>query len=470
MAVEIQASLHPQTFTVGEQIPLVLTVSNSGPEVVRIADPRAGGNHFRFRVQVAGETHLVTMAQATASPGVPSILSLLQVPVSDQWVFDFDIAQLAGLHQVGNYTLTVEYEWQPGETWHSLPMLFQIAQSPEGSLLVTANESFRAGYHGLLWLQPKGTEARALLLDFRIQKPRPPVTGAIEIARLPPASRFTLSMSPAGDPFLDRWLVWVAGEALFYSFWARSFDGRLPPKSLSFRGYRPELISPALAGAPPAEGRPDCVVGLLVRSSAGALADLALVSIDSLGQAYPLQRQTIYGDVRGAWASSPSRDLRLFVFAVQTGPTLQILCVSQSRGEGQPPVSWFKIEAEFLAGDVRPALDRKMMVGLLVKREGKWERLAFTAGGSQPDAKATPLEGGREATPVRIRLDASGGVHTLFLREEILRYAPPSSNAEAWSNQRPVTAGNSADLLIDPYDRAVLVYYDFEKGPTFLRV
>jgi hypothetical protein len=71
---------------------------------------------------------------------------------------------------------------------------------------------------------------------------------------------------------------------------------------------------------------------------------------------------------------------------------------------------------------------------------------------------------------VRVRLDSKGHLHALFLSDGALYYVAPQSAFAAGSFQRPVSAGNSADLLISPDGAVVLVYYDFETGPTFLRV
>jgi hypothetical protein len=243
----------------------------------------------------------------------------------------------------------------------------------------------------------------------------------------------------------------------------------LPPRSVSFQGSRPELILPPLADAPPDNGRPGCLIGLLLRNPNAS--ELAPVALDSNGQLRYLRRETIQGDIRAAWATSPGADLRLFVFAVQRGPALHIIAVPHFRGGNQPPDIWFTTEGEFLAGDVRPAVDGGLRVGLLVKKGAAWERLAFIAGpGLSPEPKVDPLDGGQDAAPVGVRLDATGAVHTLFVREQMLRYAPPASPDETWSGARPVTSGNSADLLITPQNRAVLVYYDFEKGPVFQEV
>lgn len=469
MAIDIQAGLDRQTFAVGEAIPLALTVANSGPEVVRVVDPRQAGDHLRFRVRIGEGTRLVTMTQATAQPGVPLIVSDVQVPIGRPWVFHFDLAQLLGTLEPGGYTVTVEYDWQPEHTWRSRPISYEVTRSEEGSLIVTPSEALRAGYHGLLWLQPEGNEARAFLLDFRIQEPKPAIAGAMEVARVPTSSRFTLSMGPAGAPFPDRWVIWQSADQVSYCWWARSVPERLPARSVSFQGSDPELILPALADAPPQNGRPGCLIGVLLRYPGAS--ELAPVALDSNGQARYLRRETIHGDVRAAWATSPGADLRLFVFAVQRGPALHILAVSHYRGGIQPPDTWFTMDAEFLAGDVRPAGDGALMVGLLVKKGAAWERLAFTAGpGLSPEPKAAPLDGGRDAAPVGVRLNFTGAVHTLFVREQMLRYAPPAAAEETWSGPRPVTGGNSADLFITPQNRAVLVYYDFEKGPVFQEV
>src|SRR5215470_10022824 len=94
MAIDIQAGLEQQTFAVGEAIPLALTVSNSGPELVRADDPRQAGDRLRFRVRIGEGTRLVTMAQATFVPGVPLIVADVLVPIGRPWVFHFELAQL----------------------------------------------------------------------------------------------------------------------------------------------------------------------------------------------------------------------------------------------------------------------------------------------------------------------------------------------------------------------------------------
>jgi hypothetical protein len=149
------------------------------------------------------------------------------------------------------------------------------------------------------------------------------------------------------------------------------------------------------------------------------------------------------------------------------------LSVSSMLGEeSQSPVSWFGADGEFLAGDVRVALDHTVHVGLLVNRGNEWERVTFVAPmrGQKPEPAVTRLNPGPQAAAVCVRLDDKGDLHTLFRRDDAVHYTPPHAGSEASSYPRPVVAGNSADLLISLDGRVVLVYYDFEMGPTFLRM
>jgi hypothetical protein len=472
MPLDIQAFLTGQTFAVGEMIPLRLIASNPGPEAISITDPRRGGKYFRLRIKVAtGEWRTVTMDEVLSVPGVPPIIGQVQAPVAYKWNFEFDLTALTKMDQPGGYALVVEYEWQPGKIWNSPPIPFRIVMPKSGLLVVMPSEATRTGYHGLVWLHADGGEVRALLLDFRIQEPIPPIQGAVEIARLKANSALTLSMSPAGLPFPDRWVAWVEGERVCFSYWARTEQDRMPSRFFSVGGIQPELIRPVLASRAPDEGRPGCLIGLLLRSATGQ--QMVSVEVHPDGQFQISQPQGVGGIVRDAWATALSDGLRLFVFACQSDQSLHILSISCAPGQQcQTPMSWFRTEGVFLAGDIRVALDRSVRVGLLLDRGNEWERLTFVSPmpGQLPEPVSTPLKHPPGAAAVRVRLDGKGNLHTLFLSDGALKYVPPLSQTVVGSYQRPVVAGNSADLLISPDGQVVLVYYDFEKGPTFLRV
>jgi hypothetical protein len=473
MPLEIQAFLTRESFAVGEEMPLVLVATNPGPAAISIIDPRQGGRHLRFQIQLpTGNRRTVSMADALFAPGVPPIVPQVQAPVAYKWNFEFDLAKLAKIDQPGDYGLVVEYDWQPGETWRSSLIQFRVAVSAAGSLVVIPSEASGTGYHALVWLHTDGAETRALLIDFRFQRRVPHIEGAVEIARLKPDSAFTLSTSPAGMPFPDRWVVWVEGEQAYLSYWARTPVDRLPPQSFSVYGGKLELIRPVLASRAPDEGRPGCLIGLLSRSANSQR--MVSVEINPKGQVQISEPLSLAGSVRAAWAAALGDLLRLFVFASQSGPNTDVLSISCPPGlKCQAPVSWFTTEAMFLAGDIRVAMDSSVHVGLLLERGGQeWERLTFVA--PKPGEKAKPVftrfKHPARATAVRVRLDSKGHLHALFQSDGELYYVAPQSAFAAGSFQRPVTAGNSADLLISPDGVVVLIYYDFEKGPTFLRV
>ena len=472
MPAHIQAFLPQQIFAVGEKIPLTLAVSNPEPEVISVIDPRRGGKYFRLRIMVApDEWRVVTMAEALSAPGVPVIVTQVQVPVGGKWDFDFDLSKLTSLDQPGSFALVVEYEWLPGQVWTSSPIPFWIVSSASGSLVITPSEATRAGYHSLVWVQGNGDEGRALMLDFRIQQLTPPIKGAIEIARVKPSSPLTLSMSPAGSPFPDRWVGWISDERVYFSYWARAEQDRLAAASFSTGGFQPQLIRPILASSAPDEGRPGCLIGLLFRSAGGQ--QMVGVEVNADGQYRLLNHQPLGGMVKEAWATAPGDGVRLFVFASQSRQTVEILSVSCLLGEGsRAPMSWFSTEGEFLAGDVRVMPDHTVRVGILLNRGEEWERLTFDAppSGQMPVPSAARFKPGPQAVAARARIDGNGDLHSLFLRDGALHYAPPKATAEVSSHERPVVAGNSPDLLISLDGRVALVYYDLEKGPTLLRI
>lgn len=473
MPLEIQAFLARESFAVGEQMPLLLVASNPGPAAISIVDPRQGGQNLRFRIQLpTGKRRTVTMADALFAPGVPPIVRQVQAPVAYKWNFEFDLAKLAKIDQPGDYALVVDYDWQPGETWHSSPIQFRVTVSAASSLIVTPSEASGTGYHALVWLHTDGGTTRALLIDFRLQKRVPHIEGAVEIARFKPGSAFALSTSPAGMPFPDRWVAWVEGGQVYFSYWAQTPADRLPPRSFSVGGSMPELIRPVLASRAPDEGRPGCLIGLLSRSANSQR--MVSVKISPEGHFQISEPLSLAGSVRDAWAAPLGDVLRLFVFASQAGPNINVLSIScPLDGKCQTPVSWFTTEAIFLAGDIRVTMDGNVHVGMLLERgRDEWERLTFIAPkpGEKPKPVSTWFKHPASAAAVRVRLDSKGHLHALFLSDGALYYVAPQSAVAAGPFRGLATDRNSADLLISPEDTVVMACYDFGKGPTFLRV
>ncbi|MFS8087192.1 MAG: hypothetical protein ACMG6H_16280 [Acidobacteriota bacterium] len=132
----------------------------------------------------------------------------------------------------------------------------------------------------------------------------------------------------------------------------------------------------------------------------------------------------------------------------------------------------FRAEAELMAGDVRATVDGQAYVGLLLKRDEKWERISFIVSkrGTKVEPTVTPLPAGRGATAVRARLDEHGCLHVLLRRHDRLSYVPPAENWDTSLDSRLISVGNFFDLLLQPNRPPALVYYDSQQGPVVGRL
>ena len=465
----IQAKLARKDFAVGESVPFTLSVANpSATELLAVADPRRGGDSLRFTVGFPnGQELSFTTGEALQAPGVKQIPIDMRVPPNVRQDFEFDLTEWIRFEKPGSYRLKVGYEWKKGEPPWSSEVTFVI-NSPTGSFLeAVPAEAARMGYYGLLWSEADDNQGRVLLADYRIERPLLDVRRAREIAKLPMGAAPSLSMSPAGLPFSERWLAWVVKDQLHTVYHADTLENKLPLSTTPLPGPEFKLVSPPLSEAAPDEGRPGCMIALVTPGSASA-GTLLPVEINRRGQARMLSAPPLPGAVLDAWATSTATSNPTFILAVRVGNSLELLAVTCPwKSTGGTSKSLLSIEGELLGGDVRATLDEHLQIGLVVKRGATRERLSFTITlpGAKVEPITSPLFTDEDTTVVRARLDERAQLHLLLRNRQRLSYVPPDANAEVWSDSRPAESGKSFDLLLRPGFPAALVYYDTTHGP-----
>lgn len=470
MPLEIKAELGREYFAMGERIPLVLSVTNKGTEVSPVADPRRGGDSLMILLMMPnGQERGLTIGEALGEPGVPEILVDMRIPPGREQLFEFDLAKLTRFDRPGNYRAKLIYIWKKGEMpWNSAELDFVI-KPPAGTLLeATPTESSVNGSYGVLWTEKEGDRARVLLLDYQLQNPVAEVRGAREIARIPLAAAPVLSMEPGGLPFSEKWMAWTSQQQLHVLYHADTVENQLGPRAIPLSGIEPRLVRPLLAEPAPDEGRPGCMIGVVTGGSTGT-GSLTPVEINEKGEPRVLAAKSLQGTVLEAWATAPTPSKPMFILAIRVGENLDVLSLNCPwRGTVGEPTVLLSMHAELLAGDVRATFDGQAYVGLLLKRDEKWERMSFVVPkrGTQVEPTITPLQAGRGATAARARLDGSGRLHVLLRRNDRIGYVPPGENWDTLLDDRLVGAGTFFDLLLPPEFPATLIYYDDKRGPV----
>lgn len=140
--LKIRAMLGKKSFALGERTPLLLQVTNTGTQVLPVADPRRGGDSLNIWLRMPdGHEENFTTGEALREPGVPEILVDMRIPPGRQQIFEFDLAALTSLRQTGRYTIKLVYVWKTGEQpWRSGEIPFAITARRLKRVRQTADE------------------------------------------------------------------------------------------------------------------------------------------------------------------------------------------------------------------------------------------------------------------------------------------------------------------------------------------
>jgi hypothetical protein len=316
----------------------------------------------------------------------------------------------------------------------------------------------------LLWVEKEENRGRFLFWPGGAASFR----GATEVAEGPPDAEPALSVTEPRKSWTENWIAWVHGGQLYRAFFGQGLYPALPAQRVALEGVRAtRIVSPLLAEFSP-NARPRCTVGVIDGST------LRLVELAP--DATPTRR----GDValgaapEGAWATHHAKQGRIFVSALQRGPSTVVAAVRAPYGSPSGAVEqWLEAAGTFLAGDVRASADgSQTFVGILAARQRAWARLTFRAPepGKQAEPSLAALELAPTAKPRRARVGPDGQMHLVVADGGALHYVPPRSATPTWSDQRLGTHARFVDLALPADGSPQLVIYDDERGPTLLSV
>lgn len=452
-ALRLEAILPGRAFAPRERVIVQFAITNRSQRHLSVPDP-SRGPALRVRLRTpAGEKHF-SIAEAAHEPGVPDIPANWQMPPGARRVFEFDVAALARVAATGSYAVTLDYQMPGAALWKSPEMSFAIAPAAGAFLEVVESESSRKGPYSLLWTEREGASARVLLLPLAMTAELREVWGATALGRVPAGSAPALSVSPPGQDFPDRWLVWTEGPQLRYLYWARDPSAALPPAGIPAQAEA-RLVRPPLADAPPASGRPACHVAWLSR------ARLQRAVIEGGGKVRMLPPVALGGEAVNAWAVSPRAGERLYVIAFQAGDQSRVESI-RCRGETcSAPVVRFRLPGRVEAGDLRMA-GPDAVAAFALSRPSGWVRVTLRlVEGAVPRTEALPPVPAVERAS--IALDAAGAAPLVLADKGQFLYFRPGSNAPA----RIPRKGSLFGLL--PGSAGLeLVVYDSEHGPEFV--
>lgn len=252
--VILKASIDQSLILPYQQLKLHLIGENKGRVNTTFNDPYTVPNAMALTLvsNARTESTLVSTARNDAPNNIALLPRKVSISPAKPFRFSIDLQKYFQLSRPGNYALSINYEWQDGKVWQSPEYHFEISSTSVSYLAGTANESGQTGYHGVYWLNQSKSGSTLLVKPWRIQDHDFTLGGANAYFGVPNNTDISLSMQPAHDPMLDRWLVTLSKTSLAARYLSDQKDLELTtstevPESLS-------LIKPALASLSPDEG------------------------------------------------------------------------------------------------------------------------------------------------------------------------------------------------------------------------
>lgn len=471
-ALGFQAALSRSSFALKERAALSITIANDGADPAIVPHPlRGGGGALQLVLRPAGGAERrFSPGEVPPPPGVKQQVANLRVLAGAQETLSFDVAEVFEPLDPGAYEIAVELTWAAGETWLSPSLPFTILPAADTFLDVTPSEAASVGYQAVVWVAPDGGAGRLLRFDEGPYSPK--IQGALPVVALPGGAEPALSTAPAGLPQMDRWIAWISGDALHVAYPTEEESGPVAPRAAPLPPglTAARLVRPLIAEHAPDDPRPRCTAGLLVTGASGR-TELLLADVDRDGGISYSNPVAFEDPVLAAWATAPSSWGRIFVVATASASGIRLVGVATAWGDSPgAPVELFTVPGdELLLGDVRADLEKRVWIGLLVRRRGAWARVSFSPPVQDPDeeVRTEDLQPGARAVPVRVRLDATGGLHTLFREGAALHYVAAGQAASSWSS---VKRTSHEALLLRPKKAPLLVHQDADSGPSIDRI
>jgi hypothetical protein len=467
------------------RIGLILLVRNDGSDVCHIPDPLRSSRTLTLRLKRAsGGERIHVIGDEPPIPGVRLLPINRAVPPRGEVNFEMDLAHYFEIPS-GRYSLNLDYRFGADEVWHSPPIHFERLAPAGTYLTVMAAEAAGYGYHAVLWLERRSQRLQAVMFDDDGSR-RDVEDAQVVSDDIPIISDAAMSQYPAGQPYTEYWVAWVAAAQLCIRFYAHGDPSLALPQSQhplpeELSGVR--LIHPLLADRIPREGRPPCTIGMLSSDQRGNHV-LSIVRLTTDGNIAGSAETILPGRTVGAWAISPHADERLFVLALQTNAGLEIVAYSSDAKTllGAMRLWHTAGQSTLLAGDVRADLEGRTFVGLLVSSGGTQMRVTFAVSGPSLGAVTLP-----QRDPVAIpsaaeilcaRLDGIGRLHIVHsILEEatplgaVLYHLAPSEPAATSRIERfGAIEPWSVRLIVRPNSRPYLVGYDADTGPFLHRI
>ena len=201
---------------------------------------------------------------------------------------------------------------------------------------------------------------------------------------------------------------------------------------------------------------------------------MAAVELGADGVGRMLPAMNLDGVAKAAWGAVPSAGSRIFVLALAAAHSTGVVLVNCPAGSGlQRPQLLFSVPGNFAAGDVRVMPDGRIATGIIVQNGEDWKRVTLQTpvlplGGEPVIEEVRPGAGAR---PLCARMDAAGGLHSVYWREKMVQYIAPGAQEPSFVSQRLAQYGSHFNIsLRENPPAAALLYYDSERGPCFVRI
>lgn len=210
--MNLELQLGQTDLIIGEDTPLVLTLTNTSQAPLTIPDPDLNRSVPQMRLRDLTrntQTNFGPVPDAGNEFTPPLPEPDIDLPPGGQRRIDATLLGRVKIERAGDYELTCYFRWASGEVT-SPPVRFTVRPLELRSACFTGAHSGQSPYRYCLWSQIGGKASILLLTSVTFDQHGHPLTNfSSRIKEISGDVRPVLSASPNTRPFPGQWAVWV---------------------------------------------------------------------------------------------------------------------------------------------------------------------------------------------------------------------------------------------------------------------